>query len=172
MKENIFIIFSVVTFLFGAGVVFSKNPIYSAFNLVLCFFGLAGIYVLWGATFISMIQVLIYTGAIVVLFVFVVMLLDLVKENPSQASGNWLQIVLSGALAWIFSFYLLRILNETNAMSPQGAASTFTLKQVSKLLFTDYLWPFEVLSLFLLAMIIAAYLLTRPQTDYIEGPKS
>lgn len=166
MRENIFIVFSVVTFLFSAGVVFSKNPIYSALNLILSFFGLAAIYVLWNATFIAMIQVLIYTGAIVVLFVFVVMLLDLVKDTASQASGNWMQILLSGALSWCFAYYLLRILNQTKMLVPQ--ASSFTLKNVAKLLFTDYLWPFEVLSLFLLAMILAAYVLTRPEADYVE----
>ena len=90
MTEAVFIILVLFTIACGLGVVFSKNPVYSAFSLVLCFFGLSGVYVMWGATFIAMIQVLVYTGAIVVLFVFVVMLLDLVRSSPSGGASWWM----------------------------------------------------------------------------------
>ncbi|NBT58545.1 NADH-quinone oxidoreductase subunit J, partial [bacterium] len=102
MKEMVFAIFSVFTLLTAAGVILSRNVIYSALNLVLCFFGLATLYLLWGATFISMIQILIYAGAIVVLFVFVVMLLNF--EKPIDQSVKLPLMLLSGAGAWGLAF--------------------------------------------------------------------
>ena len=89
MMDFIFIGFCLLTIGFALGVVFSRNAVYSAFNLVLCFFGLSAVYLLWNATFIAMIQILIYTGAIVVLFLFVVMLLDLVKSTVTPTIGWW-----------------------------------------------------------------------------------
>jgi len=168
MKEAIFISFAVLTIAFALGVVFSRNPIYAAFNLVLCFFGLSGVYVLWGANFIAMIQVLIYTGAIVVLFLFVVMLLDLVRAPQAPAPG-WLTVLLSGVATWFFSLLLLRTLNRATLFVATPTAEAGSLRNIARLLFTDYLWPFEVLSFFLLALMIAVYVLTRPETKTEKG---
>lgn len=161
MIDFVFITFCLLTIGCGLGVILSKNPVYSAFSLILCFFGLSGVYVLWGANFIAMVQVLIYTGAIVVLFVFVVMLLDLVRAAPSPSAG-WLTVVVSGISVWLFSVLLLRSMNRAQFFEGTPNSELTQLKSVSKLLFSDYLWAFEVLSIFLLAMIIAVYVLTRP----------
>ncbi|NDG26019.1 MAG: hypothetical protein EB120_02435 [Proteobacteria bacterium] len=163
MKEMIFALFSIITLLTGAGVVISRNVIYSAFNLVLCFFGLASLYLLWGATFISMVQILIYAGAIVVLFVFVVMLLNF--ERSSERSQNFWIILGSGIGSWVLSLFLLRVLSNTLGASPYQSAAPTNLRTVSKLLFTQYLWPFEVLTIFMLALIIGIYLLGRPESE-------
>jgi len=115
-----------------------------------------------------MIQILIYTGAIVVLFVFVVMLLNLqtVREN----SPNLLFLVGAAAAVWLFSLMILRVL--TRAI-PNKAVEipTDQLRAISKLLFTRYLWPFEVLSLFLLVMIVAIFAITRTQEIPQGGEK-
>ena len=161
MKDLIFIFFSLLTVLTGAGVILSRNVIYSAFNLVLCFFGLASLYLIWGATFISMIQVLIYAGAIVVLFVFVVMLLNF--EKPNEKSTPLWMIALSGAGIWLVCLILLRILTQTFGMMPIPEKTVSSVRLVSKLLFTQYLWPFEVLTVFLLALIIGIFLVARPE---------
>jgi NADH-quinone oxidoreductase subunit J len=162
VKDLIFIIFSLLTLFTAAGVVLSKNVIYSAFNLVLCFFGLATLYLLWGATFISMIQILIYAGAIVVLFVFVVMLLNF--EKPMEKTPNLVFIGLSGIGVWVISLLLLRVFSKTFGMlSMPEAPAASTVRTVSKLLFTQYLWPFEVLTVFLLALIIGIFLVARPE---------
>jgi NADH-quinone oxidoreductase subunit J len=162
MREGIFIGFSIITILFALGVVFSKNAIFSAFNLVLCFFSLAGVYVLWGAMFIATVQVLIYTGAIVVLFLFVIMLIDLVRATPSTSPG-WLNMLVAGGASWSFALLLLRALNQSKifTVDPSQVQSQ-NLKFIAKLLFGEYLWPFEILSFFLLALILAVYVLSRP----------
>ncbi|MFM8313853.1 MAG: NADH-quinone oxidoreductase subunit J [Deltaproteobacteria bacterium] len=160
MREILFIAFSLFTIGAASGVLLARNPVYSAFSLILSFFGLSGLYLLWGSTFMAMIQILIYTGAIVVLFVFVVMLLNLQvnRENPS----NLLTLGISAGAVWFFSLILLRVL--TRAIPNKiPEIPTDQLRTISKLLFTRYLWPFEVLSLFLLVMIIAIFAITRTQ---------
>ncbi len=168
MREGLFIAFSLFTIAAASGVVLSKNPVYSAFSLILSFFGLSGLYLLWGSTFMAMIQILIYTGAIVVLFVFVVMLLNLqvIREN----SPNLLFVGVVSATVWFFSLIILRVLTRaipTNVTE----IPTNQLRTISKLLFTRYLWPFEVLSLFLLVMIVAIFAITRAQEISHGGEK-
>lgn len=168
VREWLFTGFGLFVLGCAVAVVFARNPIYSAFSLILCFFGLSGLYVLWNAPFIAMIQILIYTGAIVVLFVFVVMLLNLGRGSGSAAAG-WLTVLISGGAVWCFSLLLLRALNRTPFYPPGSNASAATdMRTISKLLFTDYLWPFEVLSVFLLALILAIYALARPATQSEE----
>jgi NADH-quinone oxidoreductase subunit J len=162
MKDALFIFFSLFCIGCGLGVVFARNAIYSSFSLVLCFFGLAAIYVLWGANFIAVVQVLIYTGAIVVLFLFVVMLLDLVRGSPTSGAG-WGMVIVCGICVWFFSLLLLRTLNQATIFTPLAAGSMVDLRSLSRLLFTDYLWPFEVLSFFLLALIVGVFALARPE---------
>lgn len=167
MKEIIFGFFSLFTILTAAGVILSRNVIYSAFNLVLCFFGLATLYLVWGATFISMIQILIYAGAIVVLFVFVVMLLNF--EKPSEQKAHLPLILLSGAGVWVIALLLLRVLSksvgEIPVLETTGKASVRT---ISKLLFSQYVWPFEILTVFLLALIIGIFVLARSEREEIK----
>ena len=144
------------------GVVLARSPVYSSFSLVLSFFGLSAIYVLWGATFIGMIQILIYTGAIVVLFVFVVMLLNL-GRGTGALTASWLTIFVAGLAVWFFSLILLRSLNYMPVGNGLMPTHLDDVRKISLLLFNEYLWPFEVLSVFLLALIVAIYALTRPE---------
>lgn len=161
MKDLAFILFSIFTLASGAGVVLARNPIYSAFSLILSFFGLAMLYLLWGAAFISMVQILIYAGAIVVLFVFVVMLLNL--ERSGDLMHNWLVIGITSVAAWICALLLLRTL----ALSPElpPVETGLDIKTLCKLLFTKYLWPFEMLTVFLVALIVGIYVVARPAKE-------
>lgn len=168
MREGLFIAFSLFTIAAASGVLLARNPVYSAFSLILSFFGLSGLYLLWGSTFMAVIQILIYTGAIVVLFVFVVMLLNLQtnKENPS----NLMVLSSAAAAVWFFSLLLLRVLTRS-IPNKVLEVPTDQLRVISKLLFTRYLWPFEVLSLFLLVMIVAIFAITKTQEIPHGGEK-
>lgn len=161
MNDLALTITSIFTLLCASIVVFSKNAIYSAFGLILALFGLAVMYLLWGTPFMAMIQVLIYTGAIVVLFVFVVMLLNL-SPTSMNLSFNFLTILMIVASSWFVALLLLKSLNQ-GVLPLSQAVTTFDMKTVSKLLFTKYVWPFEVLSIFLLALIVAVFTLARPE---------
>lgn len=162
VKEILFMLFGIFTVAMAAAVVIARNAVYSAFGLILCFFGLSALYLLWGATFISVVQILIYAGAIVVLFMFVVMLLNLGK-TPLQ-NQNWLLLSVAGVSVWLFSFLLLRILS-LGTVTGTSTAMENSMRAVSKLLFTRYLWPFEVLSVFLLVLIVAIFAIAHPDAE-------
>lgn len=164
MMEGLFIGFGLFAILCAISVVFARNAVYSAFGLILCFFSLAGIYVLWGSHFIAMLQILIYTGAIVVLFVFVVMLLNL-SSSTHVALPSWQMVLGAGLAVWAFALMLLRTLNYSPYYMPAAQKAAPNLKEISLLLFTEYLWPFEVLSLFMLALIVGIFALTRPEEE-------
>ncbi|NBV50425.1 hypothetical protein EBR78_04295 [bacterium] len=163
MKEAAFAFFSLFTLLTAAGVVLSRGVVYSAFNLVLSLFGLAILYLLWGASFISMIQILIYAGAIVVLFVFVVMLLNL--EKPQDIAPPWIRGILTGVSVWGLCFILLRVLSRSFGEMPSVEPQKASVRMISQLLFSQYLWPFEILTVFLLALIVGIYMLARPERE-------
>jgi NADH-quinone oxidoreductase subunit J len=159
-----FIAFCLFTLGCASGVVLAKNPVYSAFSLILSFFGLAGLYLMWGTPFIAMIQILIYTGAIVVLFVFVVMMIN--NSKRTQHSHSWPMVGISAVGAWLFSLLLLKTLTQ-GSFAGNHPPKEASLHVLARLLFNQYLWPFEVLSLFLLVMIVGIFVLTRAQKgDY------
>ncbi len=173
MKEIFFILVSLFVLGCAMGVIVSRSPIYSAFNLILSFFGVAVIFLLLGSPFLAAIQVLIYTGAIVVLFVFVVMLLNLSHTSSPLSGQSALSIFFSTVAVWFFSLIVLKVMNSIllpmsqgltslAPVNPEGGAGE--IQKISLALFGEYLWPFEILSLFLLVLIVGIYALARPHT--------
>jgi NADH-quinone oxidoreductase subunit J len=148
-------------------VVTRKNPIHSALFLVLTFLCVAVLYLLLYSQFIAIVQVVVYAGAIVMLIVFVVMLLDLESElrsRPKIVSSK----VIGGFLAVLFLF---GILYSVVAKSPTGKMGSYTpdkananVKAVGEVLFTQYLFPFEIVSVLLVAAIIGAVILSKKRT--------
>jgi len=162
-KEWLICASGIITLMSGLMVVLSANAIYSAIGLLLSLFGLSAMYLLWGSAFLSVIQILIYAGAIVVLFVFVVMLLDLSRVSQVGRGPGWFTTLLVTGTGWIFSLFLLRAMNRGTFAVAEQHKALGSISVVSKILFREYLWPFEILSVFLLAVIIAAYCLARPE---------
>ncbi len=145
----------------GIGVVTSRNPIYSAFNLVLTLFGVGLLYLFLSLPFLAVLQILIYSGAIVVLFVFVVMLLNLSYTPASLSPLSLLWGLVAAVAAWCCSWLGLFAFRRTLPSQPTVNGAHFdSLRALSQTLFTEYLWAFEVLSFFLLAIMAALYLLT------------
>ncbi len=144
-----------------------KNPIHSALFLVMTFLCVAGLYILLYSQFIAIIQVVVYAGAIVMLIVFVVMLLDLENELRST-----LKIVYSKVIgSFLALLFLLAILYSAVAKSPTGKMGPYTpervtsnVKAVGEVLFTQYLFPFEILSVLLVTAIIGAVILSKKRT--------
>ncbi len=163
MKEWLICASGIITLMSGLMVVLSSNAIYSAIGLLFSLFGLSAMYLLWGSAFLSVIQILIYAGAIVVLFVFVVMLLDMSRVIQTGKGPGWFATLVVTGTGWIFSLFLLRAMNRGTFAVAHSHKALGSLSTVSKILFREYLWPFEVLSVFLLAVIIAAYCLARPE---------
>jgi len=143
-------------------VVSHRNPVISALWLVVSFVCVAGIYALLRAHFLAMVQILVYAGAVMVLFAMVVMLMDL-KEIGKGKQGQRL-IRFLGGLSGVLIMLLLLVLNsQAWKVSWEGKAGAEfgTISEVGKVLFTRYLLPFEVLSLLLLSAVIAVIYLAR-----------
>ncbi|MFT3840077.1 MAG: NADH-quinone oxidoreductase subunit J [Myxococcaceae bacterium] len=168
-EHILFMVFAACTLASCAGVIVLRNPIASAMSLVACFFFLAGIYVLLWAHTIAALQVLVYAGAIMVLFLFVIMLLSLqdtgpvVKISLSRILGALSVVGLFGGLAWALS-KLPQGSNPPAWTSNQAAVSQFgTISAVGQVMYTQWLFPFEVVSLLLLVAILGAVVVAKPR---------
>ena len=150
-------------------VILNKSPIGSAGSLIGMMLGLAGIFVLLHAHFIAILQVLVYAGAIMVLFMFVIMLLNLKTEDTVEwksRSRNTLWTVLTVVLALTSLCKFALVGSEVEFNSPQAISNEFgTTAAVGKLLFTDYVLPFEVASILLLVAMIGAVVLAKTKFD-------
>ncbi len=163
--QILFFIFALLAVCGALMVIFSKNPVASAVSLVVVLFALAAIYALLGAFFISVVQVLVYAGAIMVLFLFVVMLLNLrgtdMEESPS---GTWGLVGMMAAV--IVSILLVPVLfgllGGSGAETKEGPGNT---ELVGELLFTKYLLPFELTSFLLLAAMVGVIVLVKRERD-------
>lgn len=158
-------------------VIIQRNPVYSALFLVLTFFAQAGLFVLLRAQFIAAIQVIINAGAVMVLFLFVIMLLDLKREAVVWLPKDRTQLVLGITLALVFLVEMAVVLTEISNPGSwtSGASGVFNLgsateaigntQVVGRLLFTDFLFPFEITSVILLVAIVGAMVLAKRRLD-------
>jgi NADH-quinone oxidoreductase subunit J len=162
MQDIFFYTFALLTLVFGFLVVlnpFSRNPVTSAMFLVLTMGCLAGLFVLLHAFFLAAVQVLVYAGAVMVLFLFVIMLLDLKAEEryKLRLGGLLAGLVAVGALLAIF-FQTLAHAQLTAEAKPTIEGGTLPLGRV---LFTQYLLPFEIVSVLLLVAMVGVTLLSK-----------
>jgi len=168
VETALFIVLAMGTVVTAILVVVQRNPVASAIYLIITFFCLAGIYLLLNAPFIAVIQVLVYAGAIMVLFLFVIMLLNLEKEKKlitrhrlQKVLGVFLGIILLAQIGMIFNSVLLE--GSKGNFPPEQVAALGNTEVVARLLFTDYLLPFEITSVLLLVAIIGAIVLAKRQ---------
>jgi NADH-quinone oxidoreductase subunit J len=157
-----FFVFAIPLIASAVGVVVARSPMYAAMSLVAAFFFLAGIYVLLSAHLIAFLQVLVYAGAVMVLFLFVIMLLSLGDEHHELdrlKQIQWLGFVLGGGglmalLAWISR-------EVANAEMATVGPDFGTVRAVGRVLFTQYLLPFEATSLLLTVAIVGAVVVAK-----------
>ena len=172
-EHLLFYAFAAVTVLGSLAVIAQRNPIYSVLALIGSFFGLSGLYVVLDAPFVAIVQIIIYAGAIMVLFLFVVMLLNV----PREGAGEWdqahplyrpwptrigavLAVALIGQLAWALS----RTPGISDGIGRQNAGIS-DVGELGRVLFTDYMFPFEVTSILILASMVGAVILARRQSE-------
>jgi NADH-quinone oxidoreductase subunit J len=172
MAENIGNLFQWVVFLGVGGitiitsllVITRKNPIHSALFLVMTFLGVAVVYLLLQSQFIAIAQAIVYAGAIVMLIVFVLMLLDLEEELRSGLKLLYSKVI-GGALAIFFLLAIVYAVSATKLTGQTGSATpaqmSANVKLVGEMLLTRYLLPFEVATILLVAAIIGAVVLSK-----------
>jgi NADH-quinone oxidoreductase subunit J len=157
-----FYICSALTLLCGALVILNRNPVTSAMCLVLSMTALAGLFVLLNAFFLAAIQVLVYAGAVMVLFLFVIMLLDLKEEAQRRISV--IRAVLSLAAVGAVIAIVLNIIWASHPGANVGAPTLVgATAPLGQLLFKQFLLPFEILSLLLLVAMLGVILLSKKE---------
>lgn len=157
--DILFFIFSALALICGVMILVSRNPVNSAMFLVLTIASLAGLFVLLEAFFLAAVQILVYAGAVMVLFLFVIMLLDLKVEERRKIKvlGIAGAVVAVGTILAIF-VKSLHGTKLTVERAPNFQAGTMDL---GKLLFTQYLLPFEIVSVLLLVAMVGVILLSK-----------
>ncbi|MCB9230793.1 MAG: NADH-quinone oxidoreductase subunit J [Bacteroidia bacterium] len=159
LQTALFWIFSILGIAGGIGLVINRNPVYSALSLILNFFSLAGLYLSLQAEFLAVIQVLVYAGAIMVLFLFVIMLLNL-SDEP-RVEGFDIARGASFLLAIGFVAEMLIILKDVVLPSSPEKFTYGKVESIGNLLMTNYLFPFEVISVVLVASLIGAIVIAK-----------
>lgn len=158
-----FLVLSFITILCALYVVTNNNPIYSVLALILTFFSISAHYVLLNAQFLAVVNLIVYAGAIMVLFLFVLMLLNLNKENEPVVKVGW--YVGAAISAGLLLVTLAAALHRSSEQIMRNPADNIGLvKNLGKVLFTDYLVPFELSGILFLAAMVGAVLLGKRQT--------
>jgi NADH-quinone oxidoreductase subunit J len=182
MGETIlFFVFGGVAILSALGVVFNRNAVHSALSLLLNFAMLAGLYILLNAQFIGAAQIIIYAGAIVVLFLFVVMLLGQELGEQIRTWFTWRNLVMIGlglalltvvgTLVFEWTYPIRGAEHSIPNASLENVARSGNVELLGRALFTDFLLPFELASVLLLVAIVGVVVLaSRRQSQPLAGP--
>lgn len=164
-KTGLFYVFAALMLFAAFKVITARNPVHAALYLVLAFFQAAAIWLLLKAEFLAITLVLVYVGAVMVLFLFVVMMLDINIDSMRQ--GFWKHFPLAGTVGAIIALQMSYVLmggfreppKAANAVGQIGAQVSNT-KELGKVLYSEYIYPLEIAAVILLVAIIAAIALT------------
>jgi NADH-quinone oxidoreductase subunit J len=160
-EQALFWIFAIPLMASAAGVIMARNPVNAAMSLVSAFFWLAGIYVLLTAHLLAFLQIIVYAGAIMVLFLFVVMLLSLTDAELGLEKLSWLKGAgIAGAVGLLVTLVSAIVQSGPRAMATVGD-DFGTVRAVGKVLFTQYLLPFEATSVLLLVAIVGSVVVAK-----------
>ena len=148
-------------------VVFSKNPVYSVLYLIITFFSIAGHYVLLNAQFLAVVHVIVYAGAIMVLFLYVIMMLNLNRDSETEKSS--LLKIAATICAGLLMIVMVGSLKSAEApiVAQNAGVSIGNIKTLGQVLFNDFLLPFEITSILLLAAIVGAVMLAKSKSNRI-----
>lgn len=170
VRTGLFYLFSAVLLFAAFRVITSRNPVYAALYLVLAFFQAAGVWMLLKAEFLAISLVLVYVGAVMVLFLFVVMMLDI--DVAALRHGFWKHFPLAATVGALIALEMAAVLmggfrptEEPRALPGAAAAAQAgqqysNTKELGRLLYTEYLYPLEIAAVLLLVAIVAAIALT------------
>src|SRR5690349_15977695 len=163
MSPFLFWMFAVLTVIFGAGVVVNRNPVASALSLVVSFLGLAALFISLDAFFVGIIQVLVYAGAVMVLFLFIVMLLNLQAEERRRI--NWLASAGGIGVTLILLVQICSVIGHFQAAGqtfpPMSRSTTDDVRNIGALLFHNYNLPFQIVGVLVLVATIGVVLLSK-----------
>ena len=163
-KTFVFYMFATIMILASLRVITARNPVHAALFLVLAFFTAGGIWMLLEAEFLAITLVMVYVGAVMVLFLFVVMMLDINLDRIRE--GFWSYLPLGAAIGLLMVAEMVIVLGgsyfglDSMPEPPAAAAGYSNTRELGRLLYTEYVYPFELASLVLLVAMVAAVALT------------
>lgn len=162
MPPFLFWAFASLTVIFGGAVVLNRNPVASALSLVVSFLGLSALYMSLDAFFVGIIQVLVYAGAVMVLFLFIIMLLDIRAEERRRI--NWLATAGGTGVAMILLVQIWFVIAHMRAarqpLPPLARSATDDVWNIGRLLFANYNLPFQIVAVLVLVATVGAVLLS------------
>ena len=151
-------------------VVASKNPVYSILYLIITFFAISGHYVLMNAQFLAIVNIIVYAGAIMVLFLFVVMLMNLNAETEPPQKKRYLHFagIIAGSSLMLVIVAALKSTGATNPMLQMKDGDIGLISNLGKKLFTEYVFPFEISSVLFLSAMIGAVVVSKKEQVHPE----
>ena len=171
-QTAVFYLFAAILVFAALRVISVKNPVHAALWLVLSFFTAAGIWLLLGAEFLAIALVLVYVGAVMVLFLFVVMMLDVNFDELRRHFRSYLPVGAAVGGLVLLEMVLVILSGTKSAGSPAAPAAGSNTKALGRLLYVDYVYPFELAAVVLLVAIVAAIALTyrRRRETKVQDP--
>jgi NADH-quinone oxidoreductase subunit J len=168
-----FYLLSAVMLIAALGVVSARNPVHSVLFLITAFFSAAGLFVLLGAEFLAMLLVIVYVGAVAVLFLFVVMMLDVDFAALKEGFIRYLPLglVVGAVMAiemWVVAAYVIRGAAAKNVSPQASLAGVTNAETIGRVLYTNYVYYFQAAGLVLLVAMIGAIVLTMKHRDNIR----
>lgn len=163
ITQWLFGILSFLAIMFALMVVFSRSPVNSVLYLVLTFFCIAGHYLLLNAQFLAVVHIAVYAGAIMVLFLFVIMLMNLNQDTEPQKTA--FSKAIAGIIGGLLLFLMVGVLRGTEQLviKQYGHSDIGLVKNLGKVLFGEFLFPFEIVSVLLLAALVGAIMLGKKE---------
>ena len=161
MQAALFYLLAVLAVAGGLMMVSMRNPLSGAFALILSLCSLAGLFAMLNAEFIFILQVLVYAGAIMVLIIFTIMLLNLRKEELQEAPVGWMRLLLTATLCAVGAFGAIQVFGTIEPAAVAPIEGFGNMEAVGRLMLSDWVYPFEVVSLILLVAVVGVVLLAK-----------
>lgn len=155
ITEILFWVLSVVAVFSAFMMVISKNPVYSVLWLIITFFTISGHYILLNAQFLAIVNIIVYAGAIMVLFLFVIMLMNLNKDTEPQ-KNKWLKLAGAVAGGSLLLVLIAALRHVEKDMTQMGTGDIGLIQNLGRVLFTEYVVPFEIASILFLSAMVGA----------------
>ena len=162
ITQILFWVLSVLTLFSALMVVISKNPVYSVLWLIVTFFTISGHYILLNAQFLAIVNIIVYAGAIMVLFLFVIMLMNLNKETEPQ-KNKWLKVAGAIAGGCLLLVLVAALRHSEKQMAELVAGDIGLIQNLGKALFNDYVVPFEISSILFLSAMVGAVVIGKKE---------
>ncbi|RDV13287.1 NADH-quinone oxidoreductase subunit J [Pontibacter diazotrophicus] len=167
MSESLFFFLASLTLLCALMVVISKNPVHSVLFLIITFFTISGHYILLNAQFLAAVNIIVYAGAIMVLFLFVIMFLNMSKESEKEVKTSTLSKIAGTIAGGLLFVVMIAALKDTEIAGYNAETYDSQIGMVESLgvvLFTEYLLPFELASVLFLVAMVGAVMLGKKET--------